>query len=184
MSNKIFVLLIAMTVIFILLIVLLSVLIRIHSGLPRKRRKSVDFNNGADLVSGKIDSSTSSSMFGFNDERGTVVVNINIKSRNVVQIRLRSLWDGSIYTIAVRDSVVLGRLAGPYGSQQYCVSDLPSVSKNHCIITENGGLLYIKDNNSTNHTYLNNRCISGYSQLKNGDVIRLGNDAEFTVEIV
>lgn len=184
MSNEILLFLTAISVIFILMIVLLTVLMKMRSDLPKNRRKSVDFSNGADPVSGRIDGGANSSRFGFNDDRGTVVVNINIKDRNTVQVRLRSRSDGSVYTIAVRDSVVLGRLAGPYGSQQYCVSDLPTVSKSHCIITENGGQLYIKDNNSTNHTFLNDRYISGYSQLKNGDIIRLGNDAEFTVEIV
>jgi predicted component of type VI protein secretion system len=51
----------------------------------------------------------------------------------------------------------------------------PEVSRNHATIRELDGAPAIEDLGSTNGTFVNDRRISGVEQLKDGDVVRLGN---------
>ncbi len=63
----------------------------------------------------------------------------------------------------------------------YAVTDNPAVSRVHCIIIQRDGVNFIKDNNSTNHTYINGVELQPGKEmlLKNKTVIQLG-DEEFT----
>ncbi len=62
----------------------------------------------------------------------------------------------------------------------YMVFDNKKVSRRHCLLRISNGECYIRDNNSTNHTYVNGKLIqSGFDvMLNNDDYIRLG-DEEF-----
>lgn len=59
----------------------------------------------------------------------------------------------------------------------YCISDNSSVSRIHAIIEYRDGAFYIKDNNATNGTYVNEGRISSGQEveLKNADKIKLSN---------
>ncbi len=63
----------------------------------------------------------------------------------------------------------------------YAIEDNTAISRVHCIIVQKDGVNYIKDNNSTNHTYLNGvELAPGKEQLlKNKTLIQMG-DEEFT----
>lgn len=63
----------------------------------------------------------------------------------------------------------------------YTIEDNPAISRVHCTIIQRDGVNYIKDNNSTNHTYLNGvELAPGKEQLlKNKTIIHMG-DEEFT----
>ena len=63
----------------------------------------------------------------------------------------------------------------------YAIEDNSAISRVHCIIVQKDGVNYIKDNNSTNHTYLNGvELAPGKEQLlKNKTLIQMG-DEEFT----
>ncbi len=63
----------------------------------------------------------------------------------------------------------------------YTIEDNSAISRVHCIIVQKDGVNYIKDNNSTNHTYLNGvELAPGKEQLlKNKTLIQMG-DEEFT----
>lgn len=62
----------------------------------------------------------------------------------------------------------------------YIVVDNKRVSRNHCTLRISNGECYIRDNESTNHTYINGKLIQpGFDvMLNNDDYIRLG-DEEF-----
>lgn len=50
-----------------------------------------------------------------------------------------------------------------------------SVSRKHAIISKKGDQFFIRDNNSTNGTYINNEKISGETRLSNQDKVKIGN---------
>lgn len=62
----------------------------------------------------------------------------------------------------------------------YSISDNKAVSRHHAVICCNGSTYSIRDENSTNHTYLNGRMLEPgrMEALSGGDVIRLA-DEEF-----
>ena len=64
----------------------------------------------------------------------------------------------------------------------YCISDNCAVSRMHADIINKKGVLYIVDNNSTNHTYLDDQLLKGKKEyrLKNDSLITLA-DEEFRV---
>ena len=49
---------------------------------------------------------------------------------------------------------------------------IPQVSKLHAEIYEQGGALWVRDNDSTNGTYLNGKRVAGESRLADGDMIQ------------
>ncbi len=63
----------------------------------------------------------------------------------------------------------------------YAIENNTAISRVHCIIVQRDGVNYIKDNNSTNHTYVNGVELEPGKEvlLKNKTVIQLG-DEEFT----
>jgi len=65
----------------------------------------------------------------------------------------------------------------------YCVADNTAVGRVHAIVVSKNGNTYLKDNNSTNGTFVNNVRVKSGSEtlLANGDKITLG-DEEFTYE--
>lgn len=66
----------------------------------------------------------------------------------------------------------------------YTVGGNGAISRQHAIITQKDGVCYIKDNKSTNHTYVNDKMIEdGVEEILTHDsVIRLG-DEEFRFKI-
>ena len=63
----------------------------------------------------------------------------------------------------------------------YAIEDNSAISRTHCTIMQKNGVNYIKDNNSTNHTYINGVELQPGKELllKNKTTIQLG-DEEFT----
>lgn len=67
-----------------------------------------------------------------------------------------------------RDNLIIGRQEG-----DVIIKD-DTISRRHAEIIKNKGKYFIRDNNSTNGTYINNNRVN-QSPLSNGDIIRLGN---------
>lgn len=65
-----------------------------------------------------------------------------------------------------------------------CISDNSNISRTHADIFESAGQLYICDNNSTNHTYVNEEMVmpGEHKPLNSGDKIKLA-DEEFEIKI-
>ena len=70
---------------------------------------------------------------------------------------------------------------GKSQTSDYMLTDNPAISRIHCYIIQRNGVNYIKDNNSTNHTYLNDVQLQPGEEvlLKNKSIIKLG-DEDFT----
>ena len=67
---------------------------------------------------------------------------------------------------------------GKSASNDICISDNPAVSRVHAIITQFDGDYQIRDNGSTNHTFVNGIVLRGDQEkpLSAGDRILLGNE--------
>ena len=79
------------------------------------------------------------------------------------------------YSFIFYDSVGIGRVASSTDYDKYL--SLPEdlkVSKVHCAIVRSGDKLYLKDEGSKNHTYLNGQMIKKPVVLQKEDVIRVG----------
>ncbi|SCX11766.1 FHA domain protein [Lachnospiraceae bacterium YSD2013] len=66
----------------------------------------------------------------------------------------------------------------------YFISDNPAISRTHAVITSTGGRYFVKDKNSTNHTFVNGKLIASETdkEIFSGDRIRLANEEfEFIV---
>ena len=63
----------------------------------------------------------------------------------------------------------------------YAIENNTAISRVHCIVVQRDGVNYIKDNNSTNHTFINGIQLEPGKEvlLKNKAIIRMG-DEEFT----
>ena len=62
----------------------------------------------------------------------------------------------------------------------YAIENNTAISRVHCIIVQKDGVNYIKDNGSTNHTFINGIQLEPGKEvlLKNKTIIRMG-DEEF-----
>lgn len=66
----------------------------------------------------------------------------------------------------------------------YTVKGNGAVSRTHAVITNKDGVYYIKDNKSTNHTYVNNKMVEdGESELLTHDCKIVLGDEEFTFKL-
>lgn len=96
-------------------------------------------------------------------------------------LRLSSLADvGTTYEAELSGPVKIGR--SNLRNNQIILSD-PSVSREHCVVAFRDGVLYVKDLESVNHTYVNEKEVTGETSLPEGSTLRLGNSA-FLVDIV
>lgn len=79
---------------------------------------------------------------------------------------------------------ILFRVGTERSYVDYCVSDNSAVSHSHADIINHEGEFYIRDNNSTNHTFLNGQMIASNQEykLENGAKIVLGNE-EFSFHV-
>ena len=85
------------------------------------------------------------------------------------------------------EKITIGKKEFKIGKERskvdYCITN-NSVSRVHAIITFESGEYYIKDNNSTNYTYINGEAIAASQKVKlsNGDRIKFS-DEEFQFKL-
>lgn len=112
----------------------------------------------------------------FNQETEKFKTNDDLKTLKNAKIDARS----SLPRLEVRgESKYLSNKAFSIGrdkSNQIIIAD-PKVSKFHAVVTFENNEAYIKDTNSTNGTYINNKRIESGKKVKlsNGDKIKIGN---------
>lgn len=99
------------------------------------------------------------------------------------RLRLTGIADiGQTFEAELTGPVKIGR--SNLRNNQIVLSD-PSVSREHCVVTLRDGALYVKDLGSVNHTYVNEKEVTGEAPLPEGSTLRLGNSAflaDITVE--
>ena len=66
----------------------------------------------------------------------------------------------------------------------YCIKDNSAISRRHVLVTIQNGQCYVRDNHSTNHTFVNGQVIAPETDtlILDGDRVCLG-DEEFVVSI-
>lgn len=78
-----------------------------------------------------------------------------------------------VHEFVFLESVGIGRKHSEMYDQYLVVND-PRVSGVHCVIMSRGGKLYLKDEGSKNHTYLNGERIDKPEVIQKEDIISLG----------
>jgi len=73
------------------------------------------------------------------------------------------------------DRIGIGRAFVKEGFEDYFVINDPKVSKLHCSIFADGDHLYIQDEGSSNHTFVNNQRVNRPTRVQKEDVIGMGN---------
>ncbi|MFJ8958167.1 FHA domain-containing protein [Lentzea sp. NPDC102401] len=79
------------------------------------------------------------------------------------------------------EGMEIGRETGPLAAVPG-MAELTQVSRLHARIQLLNGHLYIRDEHSLNHTYLDGRELTTARRLEPGQVVRLGRDVELHVE--
>ena len=112
-----------------------------------------------------------------NEEAGAAVLTKSNIQRNVTITRLRNGM-----TMDIQKEVF--RIGKSAGLVDFCVSDNGTVSRSHADILLVPQGVYIQDNHSLNHTYVNEQMVPAGTQmmLSDGDSIRLS-DEEFVISI-
>jgi hypothetical protein len=77
----------------------------------------------------------------------------------------------------------IGRECGPLADLPG-MAELTQVSRQHATLYPLNGHLYVRDDDSTNHTYVDGRKVVTPQRLRAGQVLRLGLDVELRVEAV
>ena len=90
--------------------------------------------------------------------------------------------------VNTEERIMLGKVAFKIGKASrgvdYTVDGNGAISRQHAVILQKDGVCYIKDNKSTNHTYVNDKVVEdGVEEILTHDsMIRLG-DEEFIFKI-
>lgn len=115
-----------------------------------------------------------------------------IKSENNIDSEGKAEKNAVIYAKLIRlDTMreipipnVIFRIGKNVGDIDYVIENNTSISRHHADIMRKGNEFFILDNNSTNHTYVNDKqAMPGeYVPIKSGDIIRLS-DVSFRFEV-
>ena len=79
------------------------------------------------------------------------------------------------YEFIFSDNIGVGRAFARDGFEDYLVINDPKVSKLHCSIFAEGESLYIQDEGSSNHTFVNNQRVNRPMMVQKEDIIGIGN---------
>ncbi len=88
---------------------------------------------------------------------------------NGIEVEVTVIDNNKTYKVVVDDEVLIGR-----NPQCDVVVNKPMVSSVHCVLTRDGKKVMIEDNNSTNGTLLNGKKLMHVIEVKNNDVVTLG----------
>lgn len=119
--------------------------------------------------------------------RSPTPVNVNGRQSRAGQV---NIWDAYLVDYATRTKVLIlpkvigerrtisftGELSVGRGEGNRLRLNDAAVSGSHCVFYWDGGSLYVRDNGSTNGTYVNNRLVVPGTpwRLESGDAIKLG----------
>lgn len=76
------------------------------------------------------------------------------------------------YSINVSSNIVLG--SGTFSDTGGVCICAYGISREHCCLYLDNGILMVRDLNSTNHTYVNGNMVMGDVTLHDGDILQLG----------
>lgn len=137
-------------------------------------------NNGtADMSNSSVSSDSNTTMFVTNNSAvngNTEYLFTQTKGPAITLISCTE--DEHILEFRVGKEIVIGRS----DEADIIINFDNSISKKHCTITYSNGKIMVNDLQSANKTYINNIEITQLSELRSGDVLRLGRTS-FNVEI-
>lgn len=107
-------------------------------------------------------------------------VSPHVEGALVRLIQIRGDATGEIYAVHLEDRLIIGRAADEC---DLILSDDPEISKKHCELIYENGLVFVRDLESTNGTLVNGVPISGRYRLQQDDTMLLG-QSEFRVTVV
>ena len=85
------------------------------------------------------------------------------------------LGTGRKETISFREKMSIGRQPDPRVPYPFLtITEDKMISSLHCMLIGQQGILVVQDMNSTNHTYLNGKCVNAPTQVPNGSIIQVG----------
>lgn len=171
----------------VLLVIAIAVLVYVlltPGELMKRRRKGISISDGANVDDGRIEQNTSGlKELGYASE--TVVVSGNLKVRNdIYTVKLMSFDNQSVVTVPIDGYAILGRTHENNDKKFFAVTSSPYISREHCLISEVNGQLYVRDYHSNNHTYLNGKMITDNTPLQNNDILNLGGTEGFSVSLL
>lgn len=104
------------------------------------------------------------------DEDGTVLLTEVRQKPKLYRLKNSTMAEINGYEFHIGKSI----------SCDFCISDNKAISRNHAVILCRGSEYFLRDENSTNHTYVNGMMLEGGTEkeLQSGDKIRLA-DEEF-----
>lgn len=171
-------------IIIVLLIVLIAaavvfIVCRLAAGNKDGRRayqnqqKNILVQNGVDIKKQTLGSGKGEYFSGNLNDYDTNYINGPVYS--TWKISFQNLNTGAVSEFRFRHHMWIGRTASPDKDERRLVlSGDSKVSKSHCVIYEGEGRLCLADQNSKNHTYVNERRIENPVFLNNGDIIKAG----------
>lgn len=90
------------------------------------------------------------------------------------KIILQDMNTGQTYSFIFYDNVGIGRVKGNGRFEKYLSVEDGRVSKQHCVIVHRGDMLYLRDLDSRNGTYLNGTRVDQPIVIQKSDIIGVG----------
>ena len=166
MSDAVFI----AVMISLLAVILVMLFVVIKKSRPKSKRES-DVAGGVSLDD-PLFSLTGEMTGKRNYHTGTLLINSN----NRIKISIINTADGSEKVMYIFSELHIGRSPErfPHDPDAYRIENDQMISGVHCSLINYGGFLAIKDNNSKNHTFLNDAQVSELTYVNDMDHIRLG----------
>lgn len=96
------------------------------------------------------------------------------KRRRQWKIILQNMNTAQTYSFIFYDNVGIGRVKGNGRFEKYLSVEDGRVSKQHCVIVHKGDMLYLRDLDSRNGTYLNGTRVDQPIVIQKEDIIGVG----------
>lgn len=90
------------------------------------------------------------------------------------EIRLVDIMTGELYAQTFLGELLIGRVWQRENVGAQLVLKYPGISKRHCRIFEENGSIYIIDEGSLNHTFVNQKEVVQKTQICDGDLLTIG----------
>lgn len=157
-------------IVLIIIVFIIVIVIIVNSGKQKyKFRSEVHFSDGANIETGQI-SSDKNYFKGLGlDQRDTILLTDDCSKRKTVF--LTDQGSKAVYKFYISNRIVLGRNKDV---DVVSIENDNMISHRHCELFIYEGKIYIKDLDSSNHTYLNGNMVIHSTACKNGDIIKIG----------
>lgn len=157
------------------ILLILCIVIAIFTITSKRRanfRNDVHITGGADIETGQITADNNYFKGITDDFSKTVVVGCDFRDNSAIKATIHNLENDKYYNVNISGSLFIGR-AEQGGA--FTVAGDNLISKQHCRLFVSENTLFLCDNQSLNHTYLNERLITNPVKCHSNDIIRIGN---------